>query len=153
MLIAANGRREGTYQITPGKSKQSRSAGDCNPPRTRLDLLGIGRDTGLRGRCFAGRADAGNMTLPCVELVGGLVDALGLGIYNKPFDRTAPTRQSLFIWSSVMVSNSMQTKRIRNRKRGRQGKNRKRLLRRLGSTPSLEAILSGEDSRTTSKNP
>ena len=52
-----------------------------------------------------------------------------------------------------MVSNSIQTKRIRNRKKSRQGNARKQLLRRIGSTPSLEAILSGEETRTTPKNP
>jgi hypothetical protein len=51
-----------------------------------------------------------------------------------------------------MVSNSIQTKGIRNRKKTKQGNARKRLLRRLGSTPSLEAILSGEDTPTTPKN-
>jgi len=43
----------------------------------------------------------------------------------------------------AMVSDSMQTKRIRKRKKSRQGKARKRLLRRCGSTPSLAALLDG----------
>jgi len=42
-----------------------------------------------------------------------------------------------------MVSDTMRTKRIRKRKRSRQGKARKRLLRRCGSTPSLAALLDG----------
>lgn len=50
-----------------------------------------------------------------------------------------------------MVSDSIQTKRIRKRKKNNQGKARKRLLRRCGSTPSLEAILSGEDKPSASR--
>jgi hypothetical protein len=42
---------------------------------------------------------------------------------------------------NAMVSNSQQTKRIRERKRAKSAKKRKRLLRRQGSTPSLSELL------------
>ena len=45
-----------------------------------------------------------------------------------------------------MSSNSKQTQKIRKRKRTKQGKTRKRLLRKHGSTPSLKDLL-GEESK------
>jgi len=49
-----------------------------------------------------------------------------------------------------MSSNSKQTQTIRKRKRSKEGKARKRRLRRLGSTPSLKQLLDGESKPTAS---
>jgi len=49
-----------------------------------------------------------------------------------------------------MSSNSKQTQTIRKRKRSKEGKTRKRRLRRLGSTPGLTKLLDGETSSTSS---
>ncbi len=49
-----------------------------------------------------------------------------------------------------MASNSKQTQKIRKRKRTKAGKARKRLLRRHGTTPSLRAILDGEETPAAS---
>jgi len=50
----------------------------------------------------------------------------------------------------TMASNSKQTKSIRMRKLARSGKKRKRMLRRLGSTPSLKELLKDKPSEAKS---
>jgi hypothetical protein len=50
-----------------------------------------------------------------------------------------------------MASNSKQTKSIRSRKLAKSGKERKRRLRREGSTPSLKKLLDGDSTPTASQ--
>ncbi len=49
-----------------------------------------------------------------------------------------------------MSSNSKQTKSIRKNKLAKSGKERKRRLRREGSTPSLKKLLEGDSKAATS---